>query len=140
MRAISLWQPWAQWVALSWKTIETRTHNRFASLVGQRIAIHAAQKIDWVWRDKARLSNEQFLWTFGNMLDWPRGAVVCTAQVIEHARLSAVMSPLALCDCSGNDLFGLVLEDVQRFDPIPWKGNQFPFTVPDEVIEKAVKE
>ena len=139
---ISLYEPWAQWVALGWKTVETRRHNRLACLArrGRRIAIHAAQKIDWSWKDKAGpyLSEEQLLWTLGNITDWPRGFLICTVFPAEHARMSSVMSPLALCDCSGNDLYGIVLEDVQRFEPIKWTGHQGIMKVPDEVIERAL--
>lgn len=46
MKVITLWQPWATWVVLGWKTIETRLHPRFASLAGQVIGIHAGLKFD----------------------------------------------------------------------------------------------
>jgi hypothetical protein len=50
---ISLWQPWAQWVALGWKLIESRTHNRFKSLLTKRIGIHASAKWDAEWSMQA---------------------------------------------------------------------------------------
>lgn len=34
IKCISMWQPWAWWVMRGWKTIETRTHNRFKGLAG----------------------------------------------------------------------------------------------------------
>ena len=46
---ISLWQPWASLIALGWKTVETRGHNRFACLAGRRIAIPAAGR-QGIWR------------------------------------------------------------------------------------------
>ena len=147
---ISMWQPWATWVEKEWKKTETRRHNRLACLAKRekRIAIHAAQKWDPDWRDKAGdwLSSEQYDETDEaefNFLHieqygvWPRGALICTVFPAEHARLSSVMSPLALCDCSGNDLYGIVLEDVQRFRPIKWTGHQGIMKVPEEVIERA---
>jgi hypothetical protein len=36
---ITLWRPWSTWIADGRKTIETRTHDRFRSLVGKRIGI-----------------------------------------------------------------------------------------------------
>lgn len=42
MKAITLHQPWATLVAFGFKTIETRTWAPPSSLIGQRIAIHAA--------------------------------------------------------------------------------------------------
>ena len=44
MKAVTLHQPYASLVALEVKTIETRTWPTPKSLVGQRIAIHAAKK------------------------------------------------------------------------------------------------
>lgn len=44
MKAITLWQPWASLIALEVKTIETRSWPAPASLIGKRIAIHAAAR------------------------------------------------------------------------------------------------
>src|SRR5690242_4550408 len=43
---ITLYQPWATWIMREWKTIETRTHARFACLLHKTILIHAGQKTD----------------------------------------------------------------------------------------------
>ena len=62
---ITLYPPWAIWVGLGWKTIETRTHPRFRSLVGKTIGIHSAIKWDETAIDAARpfLTNEQIFST-----------------------------------------------------------------------------
>lgn len=44
MKALTLWQPWASLIALGHKTIETRSWPARKSLIGQRIAIHAATR------------------------------------------------------------------------------------------------
>lgn len=44
MKAITLWQPWASLIACGVKTVETRSWPPPGSLIGQRIAIHAAKK------------------------------------------------------------------------------------------------
>lgn len=46
MKAISLWQPWASLIAAGIKPFETRDWAPPRELIGQRIAIHAAKKID----------------------------------------------------------------------------------------------
>lgn len=46
MKAISLWQPWASLVACGAKPYETRHWAPPRELIGQRIAIHAAKKVD----------------------------------------------------------------------------------------------
>jgi hypothetical protein len=53
MKAISIYQPWAQFIVFGLKSIETRTHNSFKSLVGKRILIHASAKWDKDWYLKA---------------------------------------------------------------------------------------
>jgi len=44
MKALTLWQPWAQLVALGVKTIETRSWRPPTSLIGERIAVHASAR------------------------------------------------------------------------------------------------
>lgn len=46
MKAISTWQPYASLIAAKIKPFETRSWSPPASLIGQRIAIHAAKKND----------------------------------------------------------------------------------------------
>jgi len=46
MKAISLWQPWASLIACGAKPYETRHWAPRRELIGQRIAIHAAKKVD----------------------------------------------------------------------------------------------
>lgn len=121
---ISMWQPWAQWVSLGWKPIETRTHGRFASLLGKRIGIHASLKWD---KDAIKLA-----W---NYLDpWQReetdgfsrngGTIICTALVKEFRKLTSEDSELALIDCGVIDRYGLILTDVKPIQSVPCKGRQ----------------
>lgn len=123
MKAITLWQPWASWIAAGWKTIETRTHTRFASLAGQRIAIHAGKKWDRRWSEIAGgfLDDDEIKQTpdFRAV----RGVVVCRAFVVEHRRLYVWDSAKALCPAGG--LWGLVLMGVDTFsDPPAATGHQ----------------
>lgn len=43
---ITLYQPWATWIMRGWKSIETRTHERFSCLLNKTILIHAGMKTD----------------------------------------------------------------------------------------------
>lgn len=71
MKALSLWQPWASFIAIGIKPFETRSWAPPAKLIGQRVAIHAAKKAvpsddrDWAIRCGVPVI--------------PLGAVVCTA-------------------------------------------------------------
>jgi hypothetical protein len=128
---LTLWRPWANWIALGWKPIETRLHDRFRGFVGRRIAIHAG----FCWDPTALhtaapwLTLEQKL-NSGPMRQGSKGFVLCTALVKEARWLKAADSPGALIDCSIVRRFGLVLEDVQSINDPPFiKGHQGPFTV-----------
>lgn len=134
VKAISVWQPWAEYIADGLKTIEVRTHNRFQSLRGQRIAIQAAGRFD-----KNAGSSTKHLIIAGKVAAGMRSAlnamghsqmILCTAFVKDFRLLSKADSQAALCDCSVPPSFGLVLCDVMRLGkPIPCKGRQTVFEV-----------
>lgn len=137
MKVISLHQPWASWVALGWKTIETRTHDRFKNLIGQIIGIHAAKHWDKEWREKVGNT----LSVFGRyktdndlLINAPRGWLIATAYVEEFRLLNKKDSGKALCCCDDNDLFGLVLSNIVRIEPIPMKGMQGIWNYDGEII------
>ena len=139
MEAISLHQPWAQWVALNLKPIETRTHSRFKRLKGERIAIHAAKKWDPAAWDAAEeyLTPIQVARTrYLRILD---GEIICTVRVVdarwsplgfeEQSRLD--LNKKALCETGGK--FLLFLDEIKPLThTIPFRGRQGIFNVPDE--------
>jgi hypothetical protein len=120
---ISLWMPWANWVMLEWKPIETRTHKRFAGLVGKRIGIHASIKWDHSAISAARpyLTAEQIVQTESFLRIG--GAILGTALVTEHRRLTADDSQGALIECK-TERYGLFLSDVKVEPVIPCRGKQ----------------
>lgn len=137
MKVISMHLPWASWVALEWKTIETRTHTRFRNLVGQTIGIHAAKHWDKFWYSKSDryLNLQRIVETQNNLfLNAPRGFLIATAYVEGFRLLNKRDSDKALCCCDGNDLFGLVLSNISRIEPIPMKGRQGIFNYDGEII------
>lgn len=74
MKALTLWQPWASLIAVGVKTIETRSWAAPKSLIGQRIAIHAAKRYPAPFQD-------DLIGDFRIMEDIPLGAVVATVQL-----------------------------------------------------------
>lgn len=124
LRCISLWQPWAQWVILGLKTIETRLHDRFKNLEGQRIAIHAAQK----WDGDAWISAMEFMPLDGvdkNINRYECGSIIGTVRVAKTRWLNEDDSEGALIDCGNVRRFGLVLEDPLMFSvAMPETGRQ----------------
>ena len=97
MKAISLWQPYASLIAFGSKSYETRHWSPPDSLIGQRIAIHAAKRkitkseYDY-WQDCEDDSYQgidhemRMEFKIACDVDWrkklPYGAVVATAKLI----------------------------------------------------------
>jgi hypothetical protein len=150
MKSISLWQPWASWIAWGLKTIETRRHRRFACLVGRRVAIHAALRFDVTALDEAAAYLEAMIeGGDGDGADpefirqasqaerarrecsksfLPMGRIVATAFVSGHRALVEADSPAALCDCSPEAglRYGLVLSEIRQVLPTTPFGRRRP--------------
>ena len=138
MKCISLHQPHAIWVSVGWKTIETRKHGRYHNLIGQRIAIHAAKKLD-----KNALSYGPFLERMesgvitSNFAIWMArcmGCIVCTALVSDGKWMPAgTHDARAMCQMGGK--YCLYLTGIKPLStPVRWKGQQGIFNVPDELL------
>jgi hypothetical protein len=139
MKCVSLWQPWASLVAVGAKRVETRHWPAPASVIGQRIAIHAAKTRDHL----DLVLDEPFSRYLPNKDLLPLGAVVCTAVLAKTA---------AMYSCAIDELrekhpdehaFGLyepgrfawVLRDVQSLPlALECRGHQGLFNVPDELL------
>lgn len=113
MKAITLYEPWATFIAMGLKTIETRIHDRFKCLVGERIAIHAGKKYD------PRALYIAFGILAANGQDLPgsirprSGEVVCTVYCWRSKWLDTQDSRESLFDCSRGDRFGIFLSDIE---------------------------
>lgn len=124
MKVITLYRPWASWVVAGWKTIETRGHDRFRCLVGQRIAIHAGKVRD----PQAVLLARRWLQAEPCQGSAPHaavaGAIIGTVQVVGARWLTEADSQAALCPCDGSR-FGLILADpIVLPNPIYRPGHQ----------------
>jgi len=100
---ITLYQPWATWIMREWKTIETRTHNRFKSLNGKRILIHAGKKTDKSALSNSFLTKEQIA---HRPLEMINGYILGSAFVKEVKKLSIYHGVDALIECE-TDRWGL---------------------------------
>lgn len=112
MKALTLWRPWA-WAIFHGKDVENRTWSPPASMIGQRIAIHAGKKID----EAGTLFIVDQLRLFG--LPGPAHAtgiigVATIARIVTESESPWFVGPV-----------GWVLEDyVELPEPIPVKGAQ----------------
>ncbi len=153
MKAITLWQPWASLIADNLKTIETRNHGRFRCLTTQRIAIHAAARspspayLNECGFDVGVVGNDEASYWLachpGGDIDFaPLGCIVCTAEVVKVGWLDGTPEQdlAALCPTGPTQYgrFGLWLNGVRKLKtPIPCKGAQGIWTVPDGMIPRG---
>lgn len=115
---ITLYQPWAHWVITELKTIETRTHARFALLNGKDILIHAGKAFD---KNSFALA-EKYIEKF-KIGDYVQGAILGKVHVDGFGRLNNSHSEKALIECD-TLRYGLFLNNVERYDyPIPAIGS-----------------
>lgn len=140
-KAISLHQPWATFIALGWKRVETRS---WATSYQGPLAIHAAKTtrhLDGAYALAGRAGmNSALLPADG---DWPLGAVVAVvrlagcSQVHQHLELRWRHLDMVLGDLSPGR-FGWRLEDCRRLaTPVRAIGRQGFWTL-DEQTTRAV--
>jgi activating signal cointegrator 1 len=138
MKALSLWQPHAQAIALGLKRWETRD---WPTKYRGPLAIHAAQR-PWndvgEWHREARRRIDRHIAQHGP-ITWAFGAVVCVVDVVDCTRTSELrrwLDPLASFwgdfsdgeNCNGR--WGFTLDNVRVLpQPVAWRGQQGFFEV-----------
>jgi hypothetical protein len=137
--AITLYQPWAQFIMLGWKIIETRLHNKFACLNEKTILIHAGAYWDDDWFKLAShyLTHEQLFLMDTNIEVEP--SILCSAKVYDYGTLNQSHSNDALIDCFGYNRKGLFLKDIEKTKPFPVAGSVGIFYF-DTITGKKVKK
>lgn len=157
MKAISLWQPWASAIAVGAKTVETRS---WATPHRGPIAIHAAKRINKSeMRDFSVNLNWRSALAVEPCLDLARhlpfGALVAVAELVDCIPTESFTSGFLLAERTRDGFFGIWDEDdMGNFDPgrfgwvlknirplkypLPWKGRQGLFTVPDKLLLRHV--
>ena len=166
MKALSLWQPWASAIAVGAKQVETRawrTHYRgpMAIRAAKRLVkmglIHYHCHCHWNWCGALRPIG----WRMGDGRPaWealPFGAFVATCELTDcrptgdftNAALDTPRRPDGetgdIYDWTERQMgdfalgrFGWVLDDIRRLEkPIPYRGMQGLFDVPDDIFRSA---
>lgn len=129
MKVITLWQPWAQFVAMGWKTIETRTHDRFKGLVGQEILIHAGLKWDpsAIREAMPYLHSSWITFMQGNGPFFEAGRVggniIARASVVASRKLTPEDASQALIECD-TPRYGLILAYIKPVHFVKASGKQ----------------
>jgi len=155
MKCISLWQPWAWAWARGIKLVETRHWPCPPSLIGQRVAVHGAKKWDAVVRSCCDSPN--FLRALG--LTCYAGDEEIRALVGGEEAFGAIVGVVRLVACERTERlrtrygfaeyllgnfsagrFGWIAEEPTLFaTPVPYRGQQGIFDVPDAVVARALE-
>jgi hypothetical protein len=135
---ITLYQPWASWIMRGWKIIETRTHDRFKSLAGKRILIHAGKKTDETAVNNPYLSKEQILYKPDEIIN---GAILGECLVQHFQKLDASHSKHSLIDCGSVERWGLFLNEIMMLEkPIEVAGEMGIWYFDLETKQKVKKK
>lgn len=118
---ITLYQPWATFIMLGWKTIETRTHDRLKSLLGKTIGIHAGKHYDKNHGAEQWMSAEQK--ERFKEIEFQTGAFLGTVKVDSFSVLDKCNSESALIDCEQTERHGLFLSNPKPSIPVIVNGS-----------------
>jgi activating signal cointegrator 1 len=124
VRAISLHQPWATLVARRLKQFETR---HWATTYRGPLAIHAARRWDLSQREAARL------WRLTES-ELPFGSVIAVCVLADCYPTSRVPAAERVYGDFAAGRFAWRLEAAVSIEPIPFKGLQQFFDVPDQLL------
>jgi hypothetical protein len=145
MTALSLWQPWASLMAvcgsdgLPYKAHETRG---WATSYRGLLAIHAAKRpMDADTRALFREWIEDGLIPNVDMARLPFGAIVAVVELVDCIRTEDISRETFLREWDfGNyepGRWAWVTRNARSIGPIPWRGAQGLFNVPDAVLRAA---
>jgi len=135
MKAASLYQPYASAMALGWKKIDTRS---WGTSYRGPLLIHAAKKIiSWPSIEIQALFDEiAFLPS-----DLPLGVLLCRVFLVDCKKITIDNRPEGIERALGNyapGRFMWVTEGLKAFDPIPFRGRQRIFEVPNDILPTEV--
>ena len=142
MKALSLWQPWASFMDLGYKTNETRS---WATNYRGPLIIHAAKNITAV-KDADDILEEGGIDMSKRSVvagtQWPRGVILCVVDLIDCVPTEKIRDGLTQLERAMGDYsdgrFAWMTKHVRRIKPaIPYRGMQGLFTIPDEVMMTA---
>lgn len=141
MKAISLWQPWASLWCSGCKVHETR---HWPTSYRGWLAVHAAKKIVF---DHGSRMNDILDGEFGGHwgLDLPRGAMIGIVKIVDCVPTQSLFKSAAAGDddleCGDFSVgrWAWRTDDRKTFvTPIPYRGMQSMFTIPDSLIPKGL--
>ncbi len=132
MKAISLWQPWATLMATGLKKNETR---HWATSYRGPLLIHATKRMEPPTILMRELLKPHGYQSWG---DFPRGALVCKVNLIDCVPTEDYIAedPEYQFGNYGYARFVWITDEVEYFKPIPYRGSQGFFNVPNNIIKE----
>lgn len=151
MRALSLWQPWASLWAAGVKIHETRGWKTMPTYRGP-VVIHAAATVKGFAEVAPAVLAIMRMPTMEALYgpDWrqtlPLGALIGICEIVdayptrrENGSASSAGVTDFMCGNFASGRWAIRGDKFRVFKtPIPWRGQQKWFQVPDDVIEKAL--
>lgn len=135
MKALTIWQPYAHYIALGLKKIENRTWAPTENMLklGDYFAIHAGMRYD---KSGAESIRRELGLVVPKHEDLPKGAIVAVAVLDRIAAAEDDFDP-AWDDPWFSGPWGWCLRDVVAIEPVPCNGAQKLWYVPDRIVEKV---
>lgn len=145
MKILSLWQPWASFMALGYKANETRS---WPTSYRGPLAIHAAKNTsavkdaDEILRDAGLMGEDRT--TVGGT-KWPLGEIIAVVDLVDCRRTEDVVGELSQCERAMGNYepfrFAWVTTNLRRIKPgIPFRGMQglkpLPSDVHGQILER----
>ena len=137
MQALTIYQPWAWAICHAGERLENRTWAPPPSSIGQRLAIHAAVKVDTLDAfEQVRDHCPEELARSLDLADLPTGCVVAVARITGILRRPPFRSSEQFAWWAGP--VGWELDDVVELpSPVPCVGRQKLWNLPEEVATEA---
>lgn len=137
MKAISIWQPWASLIAVGAKRIETRHWAAPASVIGERVAIHAAKRKPGPLSDRM---HEALGGSISQPVEvLPLGVIVCTVVIDRcEAMTRDLVNAASRTEVSFGEFvpgrYAWFLRDVEETRHVEMRGSQGFYDVPDAIV------
>jgi hypothetical protein len=135
MKAITVCEPYATLIARGIKRVENRTWPAHASIIGQRIAIHAGKSKAWLTPDNYGIPTAEL--TFGAVVATATLAdCICIGDATDARLVKIGWSMKGFFDHEHTEgPFCWVLSDARPLaKPIPYSGAQGIWNLPDNLI------
>lgn len=130
--ALTIWQPWAHFLAAGTKRVENRDWPPPTALLGQWIAIHAGKRYD---KAGAASIRTELGFDVPAAESLPQSAIVAVG-ILDRVATSDDDS-LAWDDPWFVGAFGWYLRDVVRIEPVACPGRQKLWSVPAKIREQV---